>query len=81
MSDTEGTALSDAQTDALKRAYDLLAEHFEHTLIMVGGDHAKNDNQSFTKGYWHGGFLPAIGLAVEAQRIMTRDRSIEAGPE
>lgn len=62
------SALSDAQHDALKQAYDLLGEHFEHSLIAIATTVGKDEKEEATQVFWRGGRVAAIGLAYESQR-------------
>jgi hypothetical protein len=52
--------MTDAQQQVLQKVHDLLGEHFEHVVLIVGS--YDEDKRYSTSGHWHGGLAPAIGL-------------------
>lgn len=75
---------TDAQKEALEKAYDLLGEHFDASLIVVSAevqDPADEKSSDCIRVYWSGGFPNAIGLAsIAAAKIMENDPMTEAQP-
>lgn len=74
------TALTKAQQEAVEKAYELLSEHFDHALIMVGGEHHTESGKSFSRGYWSGGYLAALGATMEAQRMIQYSQTSDTAP-
>lgn len=75
-------AISQAQQDAIDKAYDILAEHFESSLICVETSLDDTDNTDIQKTcfmfYFHGGRSAAIGMANRAaHKITAHDSSDE----
>ena len=56
--------MTPAQDEALKKAWDLLSEHFEHVLLVVDFEVVSGDAHEC---WWHGGALTAIGMAEFAK--------------
>jgi hypothetical protein len=65
MSDT----MNDAQAQALEKAKDILTEHFDHVLVAVDWECVGDDGEitHAQEGWWHGGSIPAVGLAEWAK--------------
>lgn len=64
--------MTPAQRAAISKAWDLLGEHFDRVLLVV--DWETNDGCDAHEGYWHGGSLPAVGLAEFAKDRILRSR-------
>lgn len=67
--------MSPAQRAAVQQAYTLLGEHFDRVLIVVDYevDDAAAPGCTASAGYWHGGYMAAIGMANYAiDRILTQ---------
>lgn len=64
---------TEQQREALNRAYDILGEHFDHTLIAVASE-TEHDGQpaETARCFWTGGYMAARGLADEAIDVMRR---------
>lgn len=60
-------AFTPAQETALKQAWLLLTEHFDHVNLSVVTDHSVEDAEVSTH-YWRGGRMTALGLAIDLQR-------------
>lgn len=71
MSDVPDSELSPAQLEALRRAWDVLTEHFENVLI-VAATQAPGDGEAatVTRFAWYGGYHAAIGMAESAKRYV-----------
>ena len=60
-----------SQDAALKKAWDLLSEHFDHALLVIEWE--TNRDEELTDAhiaYWHGGALPALGMAEYAKHYI-----------
>ena len=68
-------AMSEAQKDALKKAFDILDEHFEASLMVVAFE--TSDHTDGFKLARHGGFAAAIGLARYAEYLLRNTKSQE----
>jgi hypothetical protein len=78
MSEETQDPMTKAQREAVCKAWDLLTEHFEGSLLVVDWETDQRDEngtaQDARVGYWHGGSMRAIGLAVFA-----KDRVLNSG--
>lgn len=77
MSDeTTPDPMTDSQRQALQKAWDILTEHFDHVLVVADweSDDHKGNRCNAHEGWWHGGSIPAIGLAEFA-----KDRILHSG--
>lgn len=55
--------MTDDQREALNKAGQILGEHFDANVIVVGWQSLEADGQSYnTAGNWDGGIPTAIGL-------------------
>lgn len=70
------SALTEAQSQAAERAYDILREHFDASLIVVLATTGADDHQEASRVFWHGGRTLALGLATEA-----KDRILHKPPD
>ena len=69
-----------AQDEALSKAYQLLTEHFDCALIIVSSDMEDNETHDEVEGsriFWSGGYLNALGMAVQAQSRLNETRGYE----
>lgn len=83
MSAANEEPMTAAQQDAIKKAWDLLSEHFERCLLVVDWDIDAPNGESETAhtGYWHGGSIAAVGLAEFAkQRLLNSGTSTRREP-
>lgn len=70
--------MTEAQRQAAQKAWDLLTEHFDYVLLVADwechdpGEDGERENAH--EGWWHGGALPALGLAEFA-----KDRILKVG--
>jgi len=57
--------MTPAQRDAIRKAFSLLGEHFEHVLIALDWEteDEKGDRCNAHTCYWHGGAMACLGLA------------------
>lgn len=53
--------MTDAQSTALKKAKEILDEHFESYIVTVKAE--VDDGGDIHPSFWHGGFAAAYGLA------------------
>ena len=70
------TQLTQAQQDAMNKAYALLGEHFDYTVIAVAWDATtqQDDQQREAKAmYFKGSFIACIGLASWAHHMMLNE--------
>jgi 2-hydroxy-3-keto-5-methylthiopentenyl-1-phosphate phosphatase len=75
MSEEENDSMTQAQRDAICKAYSILGEHFDEILIAVNYEINVDDKiQEAHEAYWKGGAITAIGLAEWA-----KDRLIHCG--
>lgn len=84
MSDTD--PMTPAQREALDKAWNILAEHFERVLLVIDWDvetgEDRNSRVNAHECLWHGGSLSAIGLAVFAHdRILHGGERYNTGEE
>jgi len=70
--------MSPAQREAVQKAYQILGEHFDCSLIVVSFEMVDDQNEQANAHvcYWHGGFMPALGLATYCH-----DRMLHGTPE
>jgi hypothetical protein len=61
----ENENLTPAQNEAYKKAYDLLAEHFDGLIIGICVDDIQDEgeNKELTDFTWKGGFCRCYGMA------------------
>lgn len=65
--------LTPAQEEALKKAWDILGEHFDRVLLVVDTETPQGQQDAHAV-FWQGGALPAIGMASYAhQRLLERN--------
>ena len=57
--------LTQAQDDAIKKAWDLLTEHFDRVLVVV--DTETPEREDGHEVWWHGGYLAGLGAAEWAK--------------
>lgn len=74
--------LSEAQVAALRKTYDILAEHFDCHLICVGAKRPNDADHTgeVTMTVWNGGYLACSGLAIEASRDVHGRRQTSSRP-
>lgn len=78
--------MTDAQRQAICKAWDILTEHFDGVLLVADWETNEIDEhgraQDAREGYWHGGSMRAIGLARFAERrIMDSGRRFQEPEE
>lgn len=69
----EKPALTEAQQKALKKAWDLLCEHFESCIVVYTTTCKDDGTESVFDCNYHGGFTVGIGLAERAKHQWLRD--------
>ncbi len=71
MNETPEEKHTQAQKEALTKAWDLITEHFDRAVLLINTDKLSDDQETTTCYYWRGGVLSAIGLMeVAKQRLM-----------
>lgn len=75
--------LTKPQRDALKRAWDILTEHFDRVLLVVDADLDSEDGplRDYHQCFWHGGSMSAIGLSEFAKLGILATKSRENPPD
>lgn len=65
----ERTDLTDAQWDALRKAWGILCEHFDHCIVAYETEAADETNEivNVFECNYHGGYSTGIGLAERAK--------------
>lgn len=72
---SHGFERTEAQRAALRDAYKLLTDHFEHILIVAAMEEDQGGPGAEMDVYWKGGYLAANGMADFAkERISHRKR-------
>lgn len=61
--------MNQPQEDALKKAVDLLREHFEAAVLVVANDVTEDRSQP-PRVIWHGGFLPCLAMSLKAHHTI-----------
>jgi hypothetical protein len=76
MPDEEQDSMTQAQRDAICKAYTSLTEHFPRVLLVVDYDldDGNGKEEDAHEGYWRGGALAAIGMCEFA-----KDRILHSG--
>jgi hypothetical protein len=71
-----------AQREALDKAWDLLSEHFDRILLITDCEvtNAEGGEENETHGFWHGGYLAALGCAEHAKHMISNSRSASNEP-
>lgn len=65
------TPLTPSEKEALEKAYQLLGEHFEASLIVVTTlTESDGRNTESSRVYWSGGYQCAIGHAESAKHML-----------
>lgn len=64
--------LTEAQVEALNKAWDLLREHFDHAILAYETEARVGTRRTFDCNY-HGGVSAAIGLAEQAKAEWLKD--------
>lgn len=70
--------MTQSQQEAIQKAYSLLGEHFDCSLIVV--DTTESDGDEHV-AYWSGGSMRALGLAVYVQDRLLRSGRKAFDPE
>lgn len=65
-------ALTEAQREALRKAWDLLCEHFEGVVVAYSTTCQDDGNESVFDCNYHGGFTTAIGIVERAKHMWLR---------
>lgn len=75
-SESEPDSMTQAQRDALCKAYTSLTEHFPRVLLVVDYDldDGNGKEENVHEGYWSGGALCGIGMCEYA-----KDRILHSG--
>lgn len=83
MSEETKDDMTPAQWAAVCKAWDILSEHFEHALLVVDWDVEGTDGKQCNahEGYWSGGALTAVGMALFAQERIMRSSEKTNEPE
>lgn len=76
MNESEPDIMTKAQRDAVCKAYELLGEHFEQSVIIINfGTTDENGKLAEAhEGFWAGGSMAAMGLCEFA-----KDRILHSG--
>lgn len=74
--------ITEAQADALEKAWDLLREHFDCVVVTFDTEATSGTDRLF-HGYFHGGITNALGLCkrMENRLIKASDDSFAEGEE
>ncbi len=67
--------ITEAQQQALERAYAILGEHFDAALIVVCWE--RDDRSDAFRLIYKGGFASALGLSVYATHRLTHDGKLD----
>lgn len=72
---TMNDVFTPAQEDALKKCHQLLGEHFDRYLMTVDTSTGDDTGDASTI-YWKGGYMAALGMAVNAQHKVLASRHV-----
>lgn len=84
MNESEPDIMTKAQRDAVCKAYELLGEHFDQSVIVINfiTSDEKGKMAEAHEGFWTGGSMAAMGLCEFAKdRILHSGRSYVAPEE
>jgi hypothetical protein len=75
------SAITHAQRDALIRAYSILGEHFDHSLIAISTASElrteKGEEGDAIRVFWNGGYIAAVGLSIITNKILMTHSPVE----
>lgn len=75
----ETETMTEAQREAIQKAWDLLSEHYDHVLVILDWRTEQDDDAHVA--YWHGGALCALGMAEFAREGIQRSGRKASEPE
>jgi len=75
---SEETHRTPSQDDAVKKAWDLISEHFDRALLVV--DVECEDGDDGHQVFWHGGFLAGLGAAEYAKHHLLHGKQDTSEP-
>jgi hypothetical protein len=70
---SEKPSITPAQQEALEKAYAILGEHFDFSIIGVGWTTEHDEPTEASRYFYKGGRMACIGLAVSMQHALLRE--------
>lgn len=72
--------MTEAQDAAIKKAWDILTEHFDRVLVVVDFELSECKADAH-ECWWHGGSLSSVGMAMFAQTTILNSKHRDNDPD